>query len=440
MHRSYRDISAEKKLQTALLAEKNFFPTIADCANAIITIIEPDGTMSMLNHYAQQITGYTQAEVASEPYFWRRFLTDAMRKKVETIFKHARQKKVDSQCTNAWLSKSGEEHMFEWANSVVRHNDGSFKFMLSIGIDITNSEHKQKEFETIFNLVRDGIAILDLKNNFLDFNQAYLSMVGYTREELLTKSCIELSVEEDIPRVIAVVEEVITKGFVTNFEKSCHRKDGSVFTINAAIALMPDKKRLLLSSKDVTSMKQHETQLQHIAHHDQLTKLPNRYLLTDMLNQSIKLANNNDKHIAVAYLDLDGFKQVNDLHGHHIGDALLVELSKRMKLILREEDAIARLGGDEFVIVFTNLISEESLKIVIDPLLIAASTPAILNEQVVSGFSASIGVTFYPQNADVDGDTLLRQADHAMYEAKLRGKNQIVYYPYVSGYLSRLNF
>ena len=174
---------------------------------------------------------------------------------------------------------------------------------------------------------------------------------------------------------------------------------------------------------DITERKQHESQLHHIAHHDVLTTLPNRILLADRLHQAMSQSDRRGTLLAVAYLDLDGFKLINDQHGHDAGDKLLVALAARMRQTLREADTLARLGGDEFVAVLLDLPDTESATPLITRLLAAAAEPITIDEQALQ-VSASIGVTFYPQAEAVDADYLLRQADQAMYQAKLAGRNR----------------
>jgi diguanylate cyclase (GGDEF)-like protein len=169
-------------------------------------------------------------------------------------------------------------------------------------------------------------------------------------------------------------------------------------------------------------MKEHQSQLEHIAHYDVLTNLPNRVLLADRLSQSMLQCSRNMQTLAVVFLDLDGFKLVNDEHGHNVGDELLVEISIRMKAALREGDTLARIGGDEFVVVLTNLTKVEDCEPILDRLLLAAFEPVTVSN-VVLNVSTSIGVTLYPQDS-VDANQLMRHADQAMYVAKESGENR----------------
>ena len=174
---------------------------------------------------------------------------------------------------------------------------------------------------------------------------------------------------------------------------------------------------------DITALKQHERQLEHIAHYDVLTTLPNRVLLADRLHQCMLQEPRRGQLLAVAYLDLDGFKAINDKYGHETGDQLLISLASRMKETLREGDTLARMGGDEFVAVLLDLKNVENCIPMLERLLVAAAEPLAIAEFTLQ-VSASVGVTFYPQSEDVDADQLLRQADQAMYQAKLAGKNR----------------
>ena len=284
--------------------------------------------------------------------------------------------------------------------------------------------HQKDELETIFNTSRDGIAILDLESNFLEFNDSYLNMTGFTREELLGTSCVALTAPEDMESAKEVLKTVLENGFIESYEKTCLVKDNKRLIINMSASLMPDKQRFLISVKDITDMKKYEKQLEYVAHYDPLTGLPNRVLKSDRLHQAILQVNRKGGYLAVVYLDLDGFKEVNDKYGHGVGDQLLVGVSLRMKNALREGDTLARLGGDEFVAIIADMADTTIAIPVMQRLLDAASQPIIIDEKIIN-VTASIGVSFYPQeNENVDGDQLIRQADQAMYLAKQSGKNK----------------
>jgi diguanylate cyclase (GGDEF)-like protein/PAS domain S-box-containing protein len=173
---------------------------------------------------------------------------------------------------------------------------------------------------------------------------------------------------------------------------------------------------------NITDRKTVEEKLKRMAHYDVLTDLPNRVLLVDRLGRAMAQCQRRNQSLAVAYLDLDEFKAVNDTYGHNVGDKLLVELSKRMKEALRESDTLARIGGDEFIVVMVDLDDIEDKKPVLERLLKAAAEPITVDDSILQ-VSVSIGVTLYPQDA-ASADQLILHADQAMYIAKQAGKNR----------------
>jgi diguanylate cyclase (GGDEF)-like protein len=181
--------------------------------------------------------------------------------------------------------------------------------------------------------------------------------------------------------------------------------------------------RFIVISHDVTARRQAEAHVAKLAYFDSLTSLPNRVLLADRLQQAMAQAQRRQLQLAVAYLDLDGFKAINDRHGHQTGDQVLITLALRMKEALREGDTLARLGGDEFVAVLIDLDDTQASVPLLNRLLAAAALPVQVGELSLQ-VSASLGVTFYPQAQGIEADQLLRQADQAMYQAKLAGKNR----------------
>jgi len=184
--------------------------------------------------------------------------------------------------------------------------------------------------------------------------------------------------------------------------------------------------RMIGTNSDITVRKAHQSQLEHLAHFDALTNLPNR-LLADRLQQAMAQALRRAQHLAVAYLDLDGFKTINDQHGHDVGDQVLIALAQRMRQVLREGDSLARIGGDEFVIALLDVDD----RVASLPMLNRLKAACAQNVQVGAlslQVSVSVGITFYPQAQDIDADQLLRQSDQAMYQAKLAGKNRLHFF------------
>jgi len=204
------------------------------------------------------------------------------------------------------------------------------------------------------------------------------------------------------------------------------RKNGEIYAEILTISSVRDNTGKITNYvaifSDITRIKEHQSELEHIAHYDVLTNLPNRTLLADRLTQAMVKCQRSQHSLSVVFLDLDGFKAVNDTYGHDVGDELLIIISQRMKEALREGDTLARFGGDEFVAVLADLGKVEDCEPVLERVLHAASEPVMIGEEVLQ-VSASIGVTLYPQDG-ADADLLMRHADQAMYVAKQAGKNR----------------
>lgn len=177
-----------------------------------------------------------------------------------------------------------------------------------------------------------------------------------------------------------------------------------------------------LAAINVTERKRAEDRIQHLAYYDALTQLPNRVLLNDRLQQAIAQTRRDQKRLAVCYLDLDGFKAINDTWGHAHGDQVLVEVARRLKTCVRTNDTVARLGGDEFVLLLGNLAGIKECEQTMDRVVTALHLPFTVSDQPIP-LSTSLGATLYPDD-DSDSDTLLRHADQAMYTAKQAGGNR----------------
>jgi diguanylate cyclase (GGDEF)-like protein len=171
----------------------------------------------------------------------------------------------------------------------------------------------------------------------------------------------------------------------------------------------------------LTRLKQTNEQITRLAHHDPLTGLPNRILFYDRLNQAIARARRDKEQLAVLFLDLDGFKPVNDMYGHDVGDALLCEAARRIVACVRESDTVARMGGDEFTVILGNIQSPDSNDRVLNNIIESVSRPFLLNGKSCS-VTVSVGIAIYPEHGET-AERLVKMSDAAMYLAKQGGKN-----------------
>jgi diguanylate cyclase (GGDEF)-like protein/PAS domain S-box-containing protein len=285
-------------------------------------------------------------------------------------------------------------------------------------------ENEQKLSDILEN-VDAHIYLKDTQGRYLFANRPVLELFGVSLSELVGQTDEKFLDARTLAHIRGNDRLILQDGQTLKTEDSnFNPRDGRTSTyLSVKLPLRNeagDIYALCGISTDITSLKEHAQQLEHIAHFDALTHLPNRVLLADRLHQAMAQAQRRGQRLAVIYLDLDAFKAVNDRHGHEAGDQLLVAMSARMKQALREGDTLARIGGDEFVAVLLDVTASEPM---LDRLLAAAAQPVQVGD-VLLQVSASLGVTFYPQPDEVDADQLLRQADQAMYQAKLAGKNR----------------
>lgn len=245
------------------------FDTLFYTANVVIAIVRLDGTMVRLNKFGQDLTGYTETQVSAKPYIWLDFVEESAQENLKKLINEARNGVVLNSLQYCLITKMQTNHLFEWSNTIIKDTDGyADSFILMIGMDIQEKVQTQKElllqkeeYEEIFRLSRDGIAILDLESNFLDFNDAYLKLSGFERDELLQQSCIGLTAPEDIEKVQKATQIFQTEGKLDNFEKSCIKKDGTIVPVIMSASLIKDKQRILLSTKDLSEQKEYERTL-----------------------------------------------------------------------------------------------------------------------------------------------------------------------------------
>jgi diguanylate cyclase (GGDEF)-like protein/PAS domain S-box-containing protein len=297
---------------------------------------------------------------------------------------------------------------------------------------VRNISRRKKDEEnlritaSVFENSQEAIMISDADNSILDINPAFTIITGYSREEVVGKNPKVMNSGRQDKAFYEAMWQSLNQDKRWRGEIWNRRKSGEIYAELLAISAICDingkVKHYVAVFSDINNIKQHEAELSRVAHYDSLTNVPNRVLLADRLGQAIARSLRSDKLLSVCYLDLDGFKQVNDQYGHAAGDQLLVEVSKRLQDSLRVGDTIARLGGDEFVLLFNDLANQQECLIILERILDLVAKPIIVSGYEVA-VSASIGVTFLTDENE-DGDSLLRYADQAMYIAKQKGKGR----------------
>ncbi len=309
-------------------------------------------------------------------------------------------------------------------------SDGNFIGYIGFCHDITERRLATDALlraASVFSHAREGIVVTGTDGTIVDTNEAFTRITGFTREEAIGHNPSILRSGNHLPEFYeSMWKQLLEQGHWTG-EIWNRRKNGEVYaellTISSVCDSTGKPTNYIGLFSDITAQKEHQRELESIAHYDALTGLPNRVLLGDRLRQAMRQSERRNLLLGVAYIDLDGFKSINDGFGHQTGDQFLIAVAQGMKDALREGDTIARLGGDEFVVILLDLPSHQIAIPLLERLLAAAARPIHLHG-TGHRVSASIGVTFYPQSEPADADQLLRQADQAMYQAKLAGKNR----------------
>ncbi|MRR51110.1 MAG: sensor domain-containing diguanylate cyclase [Rhodocyclaceae bacterium] len=329
--------------------------------------------------------------------------------------------------------KLGTRRWLDAHSTPLRDKDGKIIALLAVTRDITRQKQAESQLRLaarVFSHAHEGLMIFDAQRIVIDVNPMFSTISGYERNDVVGRPLRFNGNEEDSGFMGALWQAVELHGYWKG-EVINRRKDGGTYTELLSVSEVRDENGYLTNYigafSDISALKEQQAQLEHLAHHDALTHLPNRALLSDRMGQALAQARRAGTLVAVGYLDLDGFKAINDELGHDAGDTLLIEVARRLRDAVRSGDTVARLGGDEFVLLLVGISSIEECELAATRVLrtLAAAFQLKGLERQISG---SLGLTLFPRD-DADPDTLLRHADQAMYLAKQGGKNRYQFAP-----------
>lgn len=289
-------------------------------------------------------------------------------------------------------------------------------------------KQSEDKYRSLFDNAFDSIFLIEAASRrILDCNQIAATRLGYQREELIGKSIDDLNTEGDRLDRDEITRRLEEEGYLT-FERTHVHKNGALIPVEVSTVMVELQGVRIFQStvRDISDRKQAEAELKRLATHDPLTSLPNRALLDDRLAQAIYSAERNSENLAVLFVDLDGFKKVNDAFGHKQGDELLKLIATRLQGTIRKVDTVARLGGDEFCVVVQGFADISSVETVARKIISAIAEPFHM-DNAEAFITASIGISLFPEDG-TSVESLIQNADRAMYYSKVDGKNDFRFY------------
>ncbi|MEJ2456147.1 MAG: EAL domain-containing protein [Candidatus Thiodiazotropha sp.] len=341
------------------------------------------------------------------------------------------EKRVGQPFEATFRRADGKEMHVEVLASSVEH-EGTPATQL-VFTDITQrkeSEAKLQQAVQIIEHTMEGVIITDNEGRITSVNPAFCEITGYSEAEIIHQHLDTLKSDRHPQEFSEEIWDKIRQSGSWRGEVWNQRKNGEVYPAWMTVSSVRDEHDSILHYvavfSDITSIKQSQTQLEHLAHHDSLTNLPNRLLFEDRLQHAISQSKRQGRQLAVLFLDLDRFKNINDTLGHAMGDELLKEVAKRLQHILRDGDTAARLGGDEFTVLVENLEDPSQAAVVAAKIQESFKTPYQIAGRELH-ITTSIGISIYPEDGQTVAD-LTKNADAAMYQAKEQGRNNYRYY------------
>ncbi|MEO1081324.1 MAG: PAS domain S-box protein [Pseudomonadota bacterium] len=412
------DISERKAAEEALKNRENYLHTLLNTASDGIHVLDRTGKLRNFSQSFSKMLGYSAEEMESMNLvdFETRLTPSEIAGTLE------RRIKVGETFETRYRRKDGCVLDVE-INATSIELDGN-TYVYAAARDVTDrkiTEIEQREAASVFANTLDGVVIADGDGTILRANPACEQILGYSSREVVGQDLRILASDRESEGVHKRIWRQLHDQCRWQGEIWGQHRDGRAIPARVSISTLRNSRgnveRIIATFHDITEQKLAQDRIQRLAHYDALTGLPNRVLLADRLKQSIATADRYGKLLAVCYLDLDGFKPVNDRYGHDVGDALLVQVADRLNSIVRDVDTVARIGGDEFVVLLNNVASEEECQLALRRMQRIVAETYHVRGNAIESISVSVGITLYPTD-DSDPDTLLRHADQAMYEVK----------------------
>lgn len=396
-----------------------------------VVMTDSEGVITYANPRFYEVSGYQQEEVIGEnPRLLQSGLTETQEYSElwETI--------SSGETWQGELRNKRKDGTLYWDKTIispVSSDDGEVTHYISVKEDVTaykKIEERMRVATTVFDAASEAIMVTDLEGVITMVNPAFSEITGFHSQEVLGESPRILNSGHHDEHFYTEMFEELKRSNRWEGEIWNRRKSGEVYPQWQTIAMVRDEDgeplEFIALFSDISKRKQKEDEIRYRANYDPLTGIPNRSLFNERLEQALLLSKRNKVGMALLYLDLDGFKQVNDMYGHLLGDQVLKHVASKLQDCVRESDSVGRLGGDEFVICLPSIKGSASVVSVADKVIQSLSPALDLDGKRVH-IGASIGVAVYPADGESTQE-LYEHADIAMYRAKHRGKNQYCFY------------
>ncbi|HET6719628.1 MAG TPA: EAL domain-containing protein, partial [Rhodocyclaceae bacterium] len=399
-----------------------------EAVGSIIIVLDPAGRIMLANRRANEVLGYADGELEGQHWFTTAVPAD-QRAVVQDGFDRAMAKQIKLADTyeHQVLTRDGQRRLIAWNNRTLKDAAGNISALVGAGEDITERRAADDEirlFARVFEGSAEGVLICNREGLIERTNRAFTDITGYSAAEALGQN----------PRLLASGRQ--TKEYFRQMWRDLElagrwqgeiwnrRKNGEIYPEWLSISTIADSEGELLKYvgifTDISQSKADQAQIHLLAYYDPLTNLPNRRLLSDRFDQSLAAARRNSRHLAVLFVDIDRFKQINDSLGHPIGDRVLEGVAERFKSCVRESDSLARIGGDEFVLMLPDVESPEDAAVVALKCFEVLKAPFRIDGHELL-VTPSIGIALCPQDGETL-DALIKAAETAMYAAKEAGR------------------
>jgi diguanylate cyclase (GGDEF)-like protein/PAS domain S-box-containing protein len=388
---------------------------------------DADGTIRLANLAGAALLGVDRGKLVGQRF--EHFVDDRDRSVFSEFLSQVLTGQCQASCELA-LTNCGDAPRFVHIDAI---SDATRQTCRAAVTDITVRKKAEQILEisaSVYQSIGEAVTIVDAGNRILAVNPAFTRITGYTADEVVGRNISLLKSGKQDGNFYRVMWQTLNSTDHWAGEILNRRKNGEVYPVWLTIYTIRDEhgevmRRVSLST-DITDQKKAMETIERQANYDQLTQLPNRRLFRDRLEQSIKNARRDRSSLALLFIDLDRFKEVNDTLGHNQGDALLVDAARRIVLCLRESDTVARLGGDEFTVILDEINVPGSVERIAQNIINKLTEPFHLGAETAF-VSASIGIALYPEDAATTDD-LLKYADQAMYVAKTSGRSRFSYF------------